>query len=78
MPVSGGNLARLYAVAGHDVTVSFARDKDKLTALTAQIGATADDPVRAAAQAEVVVISVPWVREQTSVTLTPFVPEHTM
>jgi len=56
----GGNLARLYAAAGHDVTVSFARDKDQLTALAAQVGGIADDPARAAAQAEVVVISVPW------------------
>ena len=56
----GGNLAGLYAAAGHDVTVSFARDQDKLSALAAQIGATATDPARAVAQAEVVVISVPW------------------
>lgn len=56
----GGNLARLYAAAGHDVTISFARDQDKLAALAAQIGATADDPAKAVAQAEVVVISVPW------------------
>ena len=26
----GGNLARLYAAAGHDVTVSFAQDQDRL------------------------------------------------
>ena len=56
----GGNLARLYAAAGHDVTVSFARDQDKLEDLARQIGAAASDPVRAVAQAEVVVISVPW------------------
>ena len=42
------------------VTVSFARDQDKLWALAAQIGAAATDPARAVAQAEVVVISVPW------------------
>ena len=56
----GGDLAGLYAAAWHDVTVSFARDQDKLSALAAQIGATATDPARAVAQAEVVVISVPW------------------
>ena len=56
----GGNLARLFAAAGHDVTVSFARDGDKLAALARQIRAAADSPARAAAQAEVVVISVPW------------------
>lgn len=56
----GGNLARLFAGAGHDVTVSFARDQDKLEELAKQIGAAAGDPARAVAQAEVVVISVPW------------------
>ncbi len=56
----GGNLARLFAAAGHDVTVSFARDPDKLASLARQIRAAADSPARAAAQAEVVVISVPW------------------
>ena len=56
----GGNLARLYAAAGHDVIVSFARDKDQLNSLAARIGATASGPAPAAAQAEVVVISVPW------------------
>jgi predicted dinucleotide-binding enzyme len=56
----GGNLARLYAAAGHDVTVSFARDQDKLEALAAQIGAAVGDPAGAVKQAEVVVISVPW------------------
>ncbi len=55
----GGNLARRLALAGHDVTVSFARDQAKLAALAAETGATADQPVRAAA-ADVVVLSVPW------------------
>ena len=63
----GGNLARLYASAGHDVTVSFARDKDKLAALAAQVGATTGDPAPAAAQAEVVVISVPWAVVDTAI-----------
>jgi 8-hydroxy-5-deazaflavin:NADPH oxidoreductase len=56
----GGNLARLFAAAGHAVTVSFATDQDKLNALAAEIGAAAGDPATAAAQAEVVVVSVPW------------------
>ena len=55
----GGNVARRLALAGHDVTVSFARDQTKLAALAAEIGATADQPSRAAG-AEVVVLSVPW------------------
>ena len=63
----GGNLARLYAAAGHDVTVSFARDSGKLTALAAQVGATAGDPAPAAARAEVVVISVPWAVVDTAI-----------
>jgi 8-hydroxy-5-deazaflavin:NADPH oxidoreductase len=63
----GGNLARLYAAAGHNVTVSFSRDKDQLTALAAQIGATAGDPAGAVAQAEVVIISVPWAVVDTAI-----------
>jgi predicted dinucleotide-binding enzyme len=63
----GGNLARLYAAAGHDVTVSFAQDQDKLSALATEIGAVASDPARAVKQAEVVVISVPWAVVETAI-----------
>jgi len=55
----GGNLARRLALAGHDVTVSFARDQARLAALAAELGAIAGEPSRAAA-ADVVVLSVPW------------------
>jgi 8-hydroxy-5-deazaflavin:NADPH oxidoreductase len=55
----GGNVARRLALAGHQVTVSFARDQARLAALAAELGATAGEPARAAA-AEVVVLSVPW------------------
>jgi 8-hydroxy-5-deazaflavin:NADPH oxidoreductase len=55
----GSNIARRLALAGHDVTVSFARDQARLAALAAEIGAGAGEPVRAAA-ADVVVLSVPW------------------
>lgn len=55
----GGNIARRLALAGHQVTVSFARDQAKLAALAAETGAAADQPSRAAA-ADVVVLSVPW------------------
>jgi 8-hydroxy-5-deazaflavin:NADPH oxidoreductase len=55
----GGNVARLLALAGHDVTVSFARDQARLAAFAAEIGASAGEPSRAAV-AEVVVLSVPW------------------
>ena len=55
----GGNLARLLAAAGHDVVVSFSRDEAELGKLADRIGATAGTPVDAA-QADVVVLSVPW------------------
>lgn len=55
----GGNIARRLALAGHDVAVSFARDRSALGALAADIGATAGEPADAAA-ADVVVLSVPW------------------
>ena len=55
----GGNAARLLARAGHDVTVSFSRDSDKLQALADEIGARAGTPAEAA-QADVVILSVPW------------------
>ena len=55
----GGNVARRLTLAGHDVTVRFARDQAKLAAFAAEIGATVDQPSGAAA-AEVVVLSVPW------------------
>src|SRR5690242_21034067 len=55
----GGNAARLLARAGHDVTVSYSRDADKLQALADDIGARAGTPAEAA-QADVVILSVPW------------------
>jgi 8-hydroxy-5-deazaflavin:NADPH oxidoreductase len=55
----GGNVARRLALAGHDITVSFARNRARLLALAAEIGATVGEPSRAAA-ADIVVLSVPW------------------
>jgi 8-hydroxy-5-deazaflavin:NADPH oxidoreductase len=55
----GGNIARRAALAGYDVTVSFARDRASLDTLAAEIGATAGEPAQAAA-AGLVVLSVPW------------------
>jgi predicted dinucleotide-binding enzyme len=55
----GGNAARLLARAGHDVTVSFSRDAERLRALADEIGARAGTPAEAA-RAEVVMLSVPW------------------
>jgi predicted dinucleotide-binding enzyme len=56
----GGNIARRLAGAGHEVTVSFARDLGALGALADEIGASVASPGEAVAAAEVVVISVPW------------------
>lgn len=55
----GGNIARRAALAGYDVTVSFARDRSSLTALAGEIGAVVGEPADAA-QADLVVLSVPW------------------
>jgi 8-hydroxy-5-deazaflavin:NADPH oxidoreductase len=55
----GGHIARRLALAGHQVIVSFARDRAGLAALAAEIGGTAGEPSDAAT-AEVVVVSVPW------------------
>ena len=56
----GGNVAAQLARAGHHITVSFARDQERLRALAAAIGASAAPPADAVAPAEVVVLSVPW------------------
>ena len=56
----GGNLARRLALAGHEVTVSFARDTAALAALAAEIGGESSAPEKAVAGSEVVVVSVPW------------------
>ncbi len=56
----GGNLARLLTGAGHEVSVSFSTDPAKLAGLAADTGATVSDPATAAAQADVVILSVPW------------------
>jgi hypothetical protein len=55
----GGNAARLLAAAGHDVVVSYSRDDAKLQQLAGEIGARAGTPADAA-QADVVILSVPW------------------
>ena len=56
----GANLARLLAAAGHQVTISFARDKDRLARTARELGVTAARPAEAVASAEVTVLSVPW------------------
>jgi predicted dinucleotide-binding enzyme len=56
----GGNAARLFARAGHEVLVSYSRDPERLEALAADIGARAGTPREAAQFGEVVMLSVPW------------------
>jgi 8-hydroxy-5-deazaflavin:NADPH oxidoreductase len=58
----GGNAARLFAAAGHDVLLSFSRDPDRLAEQAAAIGERAAvGSARDAAQSrDVVMISVPW------------------
>jgi predicted dinucleotide-binding enzyme len=56
----GGNIARRLTLAGHRLTVSFARDTAALQALADAIGARVADPAEAVAGAGVVVVSVPW------------------
>src|SRR5919108_5991500 len=55
----GGNAARLLAKAGHDVVVSYSRDPERLQALADEIGARVGT-LAEAAQADVVMLSVPW------------------
>ena len=56
----GGNIARQLSKAGHQVTVTFARDEAALRQLAAEIGAAVATPSQAVADADVVVVSVPW------------------
>jgi 8-hydroxy-5-deazaflavin:NADPH oxidoreductase len=58
----GGNAARLFARAGHEVLLSYSRDPAKLEAQAAEIGASAGTPADAARFGEVVMLSVPWTR----------------
>ena len=56
----GGNAARLFAKAGHDVLVSYSRDEGKLAQLATAIGGRAGTPREAVEFGEVVLFSVPW------------------
>ena len=56
----GGNIARRLARAGHQLTLSFARDEHALARLADEIGARVDTPAAAVAAAAVVVFAVPW------------------
>jgi 8-hydroxy-5-deazaflavin:NADPH oxidoreductase len=58
----GGGMARQLAAAGHELKLSFTRDRARLEQFVQELGptASADTPAEAAAFGEVVVISVPW------------------
>jgi predicted dinucleotide-binding enzyme len=56
----GGNLAAQWARRGHDVLVSFKRDREELVALAEEVGARWGSVGDAADHGDVVVISVPW------------------
>jgi len=58
----GGNAARLLAAAGHEIKLSFARDRARLEEQARAIGerASVGTPAEASAFGEVVVVSVPW------------------
>jgi predicted dinucleotide-binding enzyme len=58
----GGNAARLWSRAGHDVLISFSRHPDQLAARAAELGehVLAASPAHAVANADVVMLAVPW------------------
>jgi len=58
----GGNAARLFAAAGHEVLLSLSRDRSRLRELADEIGerAAVGSVAEAARFGEVVLFSVPW------------------
>jgi predicted dinucleotide-binding enzyme len=56
----GGNCARQAVKGGHEVMLSFGRDRAKLEALAAELGGSTGKPADAVAFGEVVILSVPW------------------
>jgi 8-hydroxy-5-deazaflavin:NADPH oxidoreductase len=56
----GGNAARLFAKAGHDLLVSYSRDEDKLAQLATEVGGRTGTPREAVEFGEVVLFSIPW------------------
>jgi len=58
----GALAARLFAAAGHEVSLGFARDRASLDALAGEIGerASVGTAAQVAAFGEVIVFSVPW------------------
>jgi hypothetical protein len=58
----GGNAARLWSRAGHDVLICFSRHADQLAARAAKLGdhVGAASPAHAVGTADVVMLAVPW------------------
>jgi 8-hydroxy-5-deazaflavin:NADPH oxidoreductase len=58
----GGNCARQAVKGGHEVMLSFTRDRSKLDELASALGASASvgDAAQAVAFGEIVILSVPW------------------
>lgn len=57
----GGGLGRIWAKRGHTVIFSYSRSQEKLAALAASVpNAKTGTPAEAAAQADVVLLAVPW------------------
>jgi 8-hydroxy-5-deazaflavin:NADPH oxidoreductase len=56
----GGNLAAQWARRGHDVLISFKRDRDELAATADAIGARWGSVGDAVDHGDVIVVSVPW------------------
>jgi predicted dinucleotide-binding enzyme len=58
----GGNCATQAVKGGHEVMLSFARDRSKLEAMASELGSRASvgDPREAAQFADLVILSVPW------------------
>lgn len=58
----GGTLGTLWARAGHEVTFSYARSRDRLNRLAQDAGARSGTPAEAARTAEAVLLAVHWSR----------------
>src|SRR5215218_6361500 len=56
----GGNLAAQWARRGHDVLLSFKRDRGELAAMADAIGVRSGSVGDAAGHGDVIVVSVPW------------------
>lgn len=56
----GQGLASVWSASGHEVVLSFARDRAALESSAAAVGASADEPAAAVSGADVVLLAAPW------------------